>query len=59
MSKLTIRQEVSKIVGFTFTSNNFSQMFKSLEKEGRLSLKEVLAILALLLEREAKREDDL
>lgn len=56
---MTIRKELSKITGYTFTSNKFTKEFETLAKEGRITMKQVLQMLAVLCEREAQREDNL
>ena len=49
MSK-DLRKEVSLICGYTFTDRKWLKNFRELQKEGRIGMKQVLELLALILE---------
>lgn len=55
---MTLRQDVSKIIGHTVTRDGFSQTFHRLQSEGRIGPKQMTELLILLLEREEMREDE-
>ena len=57
--KDTLRKEVSRITGYTFTSTDFRKIFEDLDREGRLSSKQQTQIVGLLLERVADLEGNL
>lgn len=52
-----IRQEVSRILGFTIPPKKWDESFESLGKEGRVTKKHLIEIILLLLKREEEREE--
>lgn len=55
---MSIRQEVSKILDYTIPPKGFRKAFRQLQIEGRISMKHVLSILALLVELEEEKENE-
>ena len=55
---MSIRREVSVIVGFTIPEGKWKETFLMLIKENRISKKQMDQIIILLLEREEKRENE-
>lgn len=53
---MNIRQEVSRILGFTIPEGEWDKSFSELDKEGRITKKHLIEILLLLLKREEARE---
>lgn len=54
---MKIRQEVSRILGFTIPEGKWDKSFDTLDKEGRVTKKHLLQILLLLLKKEEDREN--
>lgn len=45
-----LRKEVSLILNYTLTNKNWLKNFQELQKEGRIGTKQILELLALILE---------
>ena len=54
---MTLRQEVSSVLGFTIPTGQWKESFALLQKESRILPKQIIQILLILLEREEKREN--
>lgn len=54
---MNIRREVSKIVGIAVPDKNYAATFEKLGKEGKISQKEIIQLIALLLENETNPQD--
>ena len=55
---MSIRQEVSAIFNYAIPKGGYRKEFRQLEKEGRISNKQIIEIIVLLLEKEEKREEN-
>lgn len=55
---MSLRKDVSNIVNFTVLPGKWSETFDQLDKEGRITRREIIQILLLLLEREEARENE-
>jgi hypothetical protein len=55
---MTLRQEVSKILGFTIPTGAWRSSFDLLQKEARILPKHLIQIILLLCEREEQREKE-
>lgn len=53
-----IRQEVSRILGYTIPEGAWDKSFKDLSKEGRITIKHVIEILIVLLKKQEERENE-
>ncbi len=53
---MSIRQEVSEILGYTVLPGEWDKAFDSLNKDGRIQHKHLVDIVKLLLENEEARE---
>ncbi len=52
-----IRQEISQILGFTISENEWDKYFIQLDKEGRITKRHLIKIILFLLKREESREN--
>lgn len=52
---LDIRREVSKIVGIAVPPKNYAATFETLGREGKISQKQIIQLIALLLENETQK----
>ena len=51
-----LRKEVSLIMGYTFTNKKWLKTFRELEVEGRIGTKQILELIALILQVLDERE---
>ena len=54
---MSLRRDISRIIGYTIPQDKWQEAFDTVGKENRISQKQILQILVLLLEREAKRDE--
>ncbi len=55
---MSLRKDVSNILGYTIPEGRWKKAFKELQVDGRLTNKHIFEILVLLLEREENREEN-
>lgn len=55
---MTIREQVSKIVGFHISKGRWDESFKELSQQGVISQKQLIEMVLVLLKREESREDE-
>lgn len=55
---MSIRADISKLVGMVIPPNAWKSSFNQLNREGKIGRKEIITILVMLLEREAEREEE-
>ena len=55
---MSIRVEVSRILGYTIPEGEFEKAFRELDKDGRITKKHIIEILLLLIKKEQEREDN-
>lgn len=53
---MSIRQEISRLFGFTIPKGGWDKAFDTLNRDGRLTFKVLYQIVAILLQREEERE---
>lgn len=53
-----IRKKISKILGYTITDDGYEKAFDTLEKEGRITIKHIIQILLILIQKEEEREKE-
>lgn len=56
---MSIRQDVSDILGFQVPPMGYKKKFEQLDRQGVISQKALIKILVLLLEREEERENNI
>lgn len=55
---MSIRIDISRILGFTIPEGEFEKSFRELDKDGRITKKHIIEILLLLIKREQEREEN-
>jgi Ca2+-binding EF-hand superfamily protein len=55
---MSIRVDISRVLGYTIPEDKFEQSFRELDKDGRITKKHIIEILLLLIKREQERENE-
>lgn len=56
---MKLNKQVSRIFNYGIAEGEYRAKFKELETAGRITTKQIIQLLILLLEREEQRESDL